>query len=139
MAIQRWLRAFLVTASLTSAHTPVAPDPPQFAHVSGIVVDERNGRLLRRVMVCLHRGADTGYSGSTTEHCNETDVQGRFDIASLPPARYTYSLQREGYLASDPITDEMPPLFALNTGDDLSGAWGLSRDASYSRTESLSL
>jgi len=120
MALERWLRASLLTVSLVSAQTPVAPELPKFAHVSGVVVDERDGRLLRRAMVCLQR-ADTGYSDSTTGHCDETDAQGRFNIANVPPARYGYGLEREGYFAAEPTADGLPPVIALNAGDDITG------------------
>ena len=83
-------------------------------------MDERDGRLLRRAMVCLHGGADIGYD-SRTDHCNETDAQGRFNIANLPPARYGYRVEREGYFAAEPTADGLPSLMALNAGDDLSG------------------
>ncbi len=107
-------------AARSGGQTPVAPEPPKFARVSGVVIDERDGRLLRRVMVCLQRGADSG-SDSNTVHCNETDAQGRFNIASLPPSRYSYRLEREGYFAGEPTADGLPSLFALNAGDELSG------------------
>ncbi len=120
MAVQCWLRASLLTASLASAQTPAAPEPPKFAHVSGVVLDERDGRLLRRARVCLNRGADSG-SDSTTVHCDETDAQGRFNIANLPPARYSYNIEREGYFQDEPTADGLQPLTALSAGDDLTG------------------
>ena len=120
MALERWLRASLLMASLASAQTSVAPESPKFAHVSGIVIDERDGRLLRRARVCLNRGGDSG-SESTTIHCDETDAQGRFNIANLPPSRYSYTLEREGYFQDEPTADGLPPLTALSAGDDLTG------------------
>jgi hypothetical protein len=120
--MQRWLLAIAlaIIGASASAQTPLAPEPPKFARVSGVVIDEQDGRLLRRAMVCLHGGADIGYD-SRTDHCNETDAQGRFNIANLPPARYGYRVEREGYFAAEPTADGLPSLMALNAGDDLSG------------------
>src|SRR5258705_10191848 len=121
--MQRWLLAIFlaIVAASASAQTSAAPEPQKFARVSGVVIDERDGRLLRRGMVCLHRGVDTGYSDSSTAHCNETDMQGRFNIINLPPARYGYSLEREGYFTGEPTANEgLPAPMALNAGDDLS-------------------
>ena len=113
--MQRWLLAIslAIIAAPADAQTPVAPEPPKFARVSGVVIDEQDGRLLRRVMVCLQRD-------SSNAHCDETDAQGRFNIINLPPARYGYRLEREGYFAGEPTADGLPSLFALNAGDDLS-------------------
>jgi len=120
--MQRWLLAIAlaIIGASASAQTPLANEPPKFARVSGVVMDEQDGRLLRRAMVCLHGGADIGYD-SRTDHCNETDAQGRFNIANLPPARYGYRVEREGYFAAEPTADGLPSLMALNAGDDLSG------------------
>ena len=120
--MQRWLLALslAIIAAPAGAQTPVAPEPPKFARVSGVVIDEQDGRLLRRAMVCLNAGADTGYSSSAA-HCNETDTQGRFNLDSLPPSRYSYRVEREGYFAANPAAVGLPSLFALNAGDDLSG------------------
>jgi hypothetical protein len=115
------MQGWLLVASLATitaaanAQTPVAPEPPKFAHVSGVVVDAQDGRLLRRAMVCL----DTGYSDPSTEHCDETDAQGRFNLSNLPPARYSYGVEREGYFAAYPIVDGLPSVIVLNAGDDL--------------------
>ena len=107
MALERWLRAFLLTASLAKRAVIVrrVPKPPKFAHVSGVVIDERDGRLLRRARVCLNRGADSG-SDSTTVHCDETDAQGRFNIANLPPSRYSPTLSN----AKDTFKTSPPPM-----------------------------
>lgn len=114
--MQRWLLviSLAIIAAPAGAQTPVAPDPPKFARVSGVVIDEQDGRLLRRVMVCLQRD-------SNNAHCDETDTQGRFNIINLPPARYGYRLEREGYFQTEPTADGLPSLMALNAGDDLSG------------------
>jgi len=119
--MQRWLLAIFlaIIATPASAQTPAAPEPPKFARVSGVVIDAQDGRLLRRAMVCLHRGADRGYPNSGD--CNETDAQGRFNIVNLPPARYVYSLDREGYFQTEPTADGLPSFIALKAGDDLSG------------------
>jgi hypothetical protein len=52
--MQRWLLAIFlaIIAAPAGAQTPVAPEPPKFARVSGVVIDEQDGRRLRRVMVC---------------------------------------------------------------------------------------
>lgn len=118
------LRSFaanLLGMSLLSAQTPVAPEPPKLAHVSGVVLDERDGRLLRRALVCLHRADNGGSSESYNAHCDETDAQGRFNLASLPPGRYSSSLEREGYFVSEPAAEGLPAVVALNAGDDLGG------------------
>jgi hypothetical protein len=101
--MQRWLLviSLAVIAAPAGAQTPVAIDTPKFARVSGVVIDDQDGRLLRRAIVCIHGGADTGYSSSTA-HCNETDTQGRFSLDSLPPSRYSYRVEREGYFAGEP-------------------------------------
>jgi hypothetical protein len=105
MALERWLRTSLLTASLASAQTPAAPEPPKFAHVSGVVLDERDDRLLRRAVVCLHRGAVSGYSDSSTAHCDETDAQGRFNIANpLLPDTRILSNAKDIFQASPPPT-----------------------------------
>jgi Carboxypeptidase regulatory-like domain len=121
--MQRWLLAIFlaIIAAPAGAQTPIAPEPPKFAHVSGVVIDEQDGRLLRRAMVCLNRAADNGYSDPSTAHCTETDTQGRFSFDSLPPSRYFCRVEREGYFEAQPIADGLPSLFALNAGDDLSG------------------
>ena len=97
--MQRCLLAISLAfiAAPAGAQTPVAPDPPKFARVSGVVIDEQDGRLLRRVMVCLQRD-------SNNAHCDETDTQGRFDIINLPPARYGYRLERK-----DIFRPNLPP------------------------------
>jgi hypothetical protein len=114
--MQRWLLAIslAIIAAPAGAQTPVAPEPPKFAHVSGVVIDDQDGRLLRRVMVCLQRDSNNAY-------CDETDAQGRFNIINLPPARYGYRLEREGYFQAEPTAEGLPSLMALNAGDDLSG------------------
>jgi hypothetical protein len=104
-----------------SAQTPIAPEPSKSARVSGVVVDGMDGHLLRRAMVCFHRGGDTGYYNSNTERCDETDEQGRFNVAMLLPARYSYGVERDGYFAADPIADGVPSVIALDAGDHLSG------------------
>jgi hypothetical protein len=119
--MQRWLlaKSLAIIAASAGAQTPAAPEPPKFARVSGVVIDAQDGRLLRRAIVCLHRGADRGYPNSGD--CNETDAQGRFKIVNLPPARYVYSLEREGYFQTEPTADGLSSFIALNAGDDLSG------------------
>ena len=113
--MQGWLlvASLVPIATAANAQTPVAPEPPKFARVSGVVVDTRDGRPLRRAMICFRRGGDTGYSDSSTEHCDETDAQGRFNLSSLPPARYTYGVEREGYFVADPIADGLPSVIGL--------------------------
>ena len=121
--MQRWLLAtsLAIIAASAGAQTAAAPETQKLARVSGVVIDERDGRLLRRVMVCLHSGSDAGYSAPTNDRCNETDAQGRFNLANLPPARYAYSLERDAYFQTEPTADGLPSLIALNAGDDLSG------------------
>lgn len=119
--MQRWLLAIFlaIIAAPAGAQTPVAHESPKFARISGVVIDEQDGRLLRRAIVCLHRGADRGYPNSGD--CDETDAQGRFNIVNLPPARYVYNLEQEGYFQTEPTADGLPSFTALNAGDDLSG------------------
>jgi protocatechuate 3,4-dioxygenase beta subunit len=123
--MQRWLSVTsLMTVSAlapsANAQPPVAPEPPKFAHVSGVVVDLDSGRPLRRAMVCFNRNGDAGYTGPGTSHCDETDLQGRFALTNLPPARYSYGVTREGYSGADPLADKLATLIALNSGDELS-------------------
>ena len=97
--MQRWLLAtsLAIIAASAGAQTSAAPESQKFAHVSGVVIDEQDGRLLRRVMVCLQRD-------SNNAHCDETDTQGRFNIINLRPARYGYRLERK-----DIFRPNLPP------------------------------
>ena len=110
--MQRWLLAtsLAIIAASAGAQTAAAPETQKLAGVSGVVIDERDGRLLRRVMVCLHSGSDAGYSAPTNDRCNETDAQGRFNLANLPPARYAYSLERDAYFQTEPTADGLASL-----------------------------
>ncbi len=131
----RWLSvtSFMTIPALVpsaNAQPPVAPEPPKFAHVSGVVVDTGNGRPLRRAMVCFNSAGDTGYSGPSTIHCNETDMQGAFTLTNLPPARYTYGVSREGYFAADPPADKLASVIGLNPGDELSVKFRMQRAGS---------
>jgi Carboxypeptidase regulatory-like domain len=121
----RWLSVASLTtisalAPSANAQPPVAPEPPKFAHVSGVVVDIDSGRPLRRATVCFNRNGDTGYTGSSTTYCDETDLQGRFALTNLPRARYSYNVTREGYFPANPLADKLAALIALNPGDELS-------------------
>ncbi len=122
LVMPRWL--FATSLMAISAIVPsvngqrlAVPEPPKSAHVSGTVVDASDGRFLRRAMVCFRRGADTGHQSDV--YCNETDLQGRFSVAEIPPAKYAYGVDREGYFAAEPMTDQLPSVIALNAGDEL--------------------
>lgn len=117
------MRYCLPTASLlifAAVVTPVRAQtsaPPEFARVSGTVVDQLDKRPLRRAQVCLQ--PDIGYSDPTTGYCDETGTQGRFSIRDVLPGRYGLRVMREGYFAQDPVVVGLPSLIALSAGDDI--------------------
>src|SRR5262249_53008469 len=70
--------------------------------------------------VCFRYGRDGGYYSSEAEHCNETDEQGRFSLSSLPPGKYAYGVQRQGYFAAEPVGEGLPSVITLDGGQELS-------------------
>jgi len=124
--------AFLLTiAAIVTPARAQPPAPPEFARISGTIVDQRDDHPLRRAQVCLQ--PDTGYLDLTTGYCDETDEKGRFTIREVLPGRYSLRVMREGYFAQDPVAVGLPSVIALNAGDDMSGIVArLSQSASIS-------
>ena len=94
------------------------PAPLEPARVIGVVVDMQDGRPLRRATVCV-RLADAGMNSYDTNFCDETDIQGRFTIANLTPARYLFSVDREGYWAATPVAEGLHSVIPLSAGEEL--------------------
>jgi hypothetical protein len=96
------------------------PAPLEPARVTGVVVDTQDGRPLRRATVCV-RFADAEINSHDTNFCDETDLQGRFTIANLTPARYLFSADRDGYWAAVPVAEGLHSVIALSAGEELTG------------------
>jgi hypothetical protein len=103
------------------AQGPGGPEPPKSAQISGVVIDAMDGHSLRRATVCLRPGADGGYSTTRGERCDETDEKGAFVLAGMLPARYSIGVDREGYFALEPLSENVPSVVVLRAGDDLTG------------------
>ncbi len=121
--MQTWpLVASLVTiavsAPLLSAQTPLAPEPPKFARISGTVLEGQNAQPLSHVVVCFVLDRN-GYSDGTNDYCDETDERGSFRVADLPAGRYGYHVRRTGYIAAEPIADNLAGAISLSAGDEL--------------------
>jgi protocatechuate 3,4-dioxygenase beta subunit len=92
----------LAAASLVAQQTPVrdnaqqrdaGPERTGTASIAGIVVnDETPGRPVRRAAVTLTGGVLT--AGRT----EQTDDDGKFAFAELPPGRYTLAASRPGFV-----------------------------------------
>jgi Carboxypeptidase regulatory-like domain len=121
--VPRWLFvASLVTIAVATpvaiAQTPGVPGPVKFAGVSGTVLDEQDARPLNHVVVCFVLDRN-GYTDSTSDYCDETDERGSFHVADLRAGRYSYRVGRAGYVAAEPLTENLSGVISLSAGDDL--------------------
>ena len=114
--MQTWplVALVIVAAQQLSAQTPLVPDPPKFARVSGTVVDGQDARSISHVVVCFF----LDYNGAK-DYCDETDERGLFHVADLPAGRYSYRPRRDGYVAADPVAENLSAVISLGAGDDL--------------------
>jgi len=121
--MQTWpLVASLITIAITaqrlSAQTPPLPDPPKFARISGTVLDGQDAQPLNHAVVCFVLDRN-GYYDGTNDYCGETDERGSFHVADLPTGRYGYNVKRTGYIAAEPVTDNLTGVISLSAGDEL--------------------
>jgi Carboxypeptidase regulatory-like domain len=121
--MQTWpLVASLVTIAITaqrlSAQTPLVSDPPKFARISGTAMDAQDAEPLSHVVVCFVLDRN-GYYDGTNDYCDETNERGSFRVADLPAGRYGYRVEREGYIAAEPMTDNLAGAVSLSAGDEL--------------------
>lgn len=121
--MQTWpLVASLVTITVAapqlSAQTPMVPEPPKFARISGTVLDGQDTHPLSHVVVCFVLDRN-GYHDGTNDYCDETNERGSFRVADLPAGRYGYRVERTGYIAAEPMTDNLAGTISLSAGDEL--------------------
>ena len=112
------LVAIAGTAPKLSAQTPLVPESPKFARISGTVRDGQNAQPLNHVVVCFILDRN-GYYDGTNDYCDETDERGSFHVADLPTGRYGYRVKRAGYIAAEPVTDNLAGVISLSAGDEL--------------------
>jgi hypothetical protein len=101
-----------------SAQAPLVPEPPKFTSISGAVLDGQDAQPLGHVVVCLVLDRN-GYNDGTNDYCDETNERGSFRVADLPPGRYGYHVKRSGYIAAEPVTDNLSGAISLSAGDEL--------------------
>jgi hypothetical protein len=77
-----------------------------------------DGHPLQRATVCLRPGVDGGLTTTRNERCDETDEKGSFVLAGILPARYSISVDREGYFAIEPLSENVPSVVVVRAGDD---------------------
>jgi hypothetical protein len=116
-----WLLIGLLTlAPLVMGQSPIAgpADSPKSASVSGIVIDQQENRPLSHVTVCIIPDRN-GFDDGTSYHCDETDTRGQFNVADLPPGRFTYRADRAGFFMSAPLADGLSGMLGLAAGDEI--------------------
>jgi hypothetical protein len=96
----------------------MVPEPPKFARISGTVLDGQDTHPLSHVVVCFVLDRN-GYHDGTNDYCDETNERGSFRVADLPAGRYGYRVERTGYIAAEPMTDNLAGTISLSAGDEL--------------------
>jgi len=111
------------------AAAPEQTEKPADASVSGAVVNQRDGRPLRRATVVL-QPKSTGRPALS----EVTDEKGRYSFPNVTPGAYELHVERDGFLASSTGWLQgyrFPPVFTLRPGANLTGLdfrlypWGI--------------
>lgn len=116
----------LSVLALSAACALYAQDPPAAASegqepgsVSGLVRSNATGQVLRRAQVVL-----TPVGAKSGGRFQETGEDGKFSFPSVPPGRYSISVERDGFLrltAAHLGSYKMPPVFSVRPGEMVSG------------------
>ncbi len=86
--------SFLLLVALPlAAQQPAAEKPPDRCSVKGVVLKAGTDDPLRRTVVRIDPSEDGSRPYQTT-----TDAEGRFEIMAIEPGRYSFQIEREGYL-----------------------------------------
>src|SRR5271165_3986031 len=112
--------------ALSAACALSAQDPPgpstegqESGSVDGVVRSSATGQVLRRAQVTL---SPVGARGGG--RFQETGEDGKFSFPSLPPGRYSITVERDGYLrlaAAHLRSYKMPPVLSVRPGETVSG------------------
>src|SRR5437870_6082505 len=74
-----------------------APPPSGTGAIEGQILNQATGAPLKKASVRLF-GSRTEPGVMPANAVRETDEQGRFSFASLPPGKYQLSAERQGFL-----------------------------------------
>lgn len=111
------LSAVCALLAQDSAPTLTAGQEP--GSVDGVVQSNGTGELLRRAQVILKPvGSNEGTRYQTTGE------DGKFSFPSVPPGRYSITVDRDGFLrltAARLGNYKMPPVFSVRAGETVSG------------------
>ena len=69
-------------------------ETPKLSAIEGRVVDAQSGEPVRKAIVVLREGKEPG-TGTLS------DAAGRFNFRDIPPAAYTFTIERQGFV-TDP-------------------------------------
>lgn len=112
--------------ALSAALAIFAQDPPaatvegqEPGSIDGVVRSNATGQALRRAQVVLSPSGGKGDS-----RVQETGDDGKFAFPSVPPGRYSITVERDGFLrlaAARVSSYKMPPVFSVRPGQTVSG------------------
>ena len=101
-------------AVVACSRLPAADDG---ASIDGVVLSDTTGQLLKRAEILL-RGMEARLASTGVE----TDDKGHFLLTGIPPGRYQFSAERDGYLPSSAARHgalRMPAIVTLGADDHL--------------------